>query len=436
MASLTIVILGGTGDLAKKKLLPAILALTKKKVVDVVHVVAIGRRPLDLHEYEELMGLKSSPEIVLHYFQADFEQKKSLADLSNFLASFEDDSCMGRLFYLAISPKYFGDVAKELSSCCVKKSLFNRILIEKPFGYDLESFQKLDKSLIKHFREESIFRVDHYLGKETVQNLLMLRLSNPFFERTWNAEFIDEIRVLVSEEAGVGNRIAYYDSAGAIRDMIQNHLLQVLSFVLMDAPQSVDATVIHEKKIRALKSLSSDVVAIGQYDGYMKELEKNNLPSSNTETFVKLGLKSSMSRWKNTKITLVTGKHLAERYARIEILYRKDPCLVYCDLTTRPNTLVINIQPRQDVEFHMNMFAPEKKGVMPVQLLCSEKCTFNSNSPESYEVILEESIHGNKTLFVSSKELAASWSLVDDILLRKGKPLNYKKGEKIEDVMR
>ncbi len=436
MKNITIVILGGTGDLAKKKLLPAILALTQRKVIDRVQVIATGRRPLDAKAYAEIVGFEANAHITLHYLQADFTQKKSLTDLGPLLAQIEDADTVGRLFYLAISPSYFKDVAKKISHCCTDTAVFNRIMIEKPFGYDLKSSQQLNKSLTKYFDEKDIFRVDHYLGKETVQNILALRLANPFFERTWNSAFIDSIKIIVSENMGVGDRIEYYDNSGAVRDMIQNHLLQMLSLVIMDAPQSITPEDVHEKKRNALKALSLAKISVGQYAGYLDEIQKYGKTHSDTETLVKLELASKSKRWKGTKIILMTGKNLAERYALIEINYKKEPCTIYCDIKTNPNRLVLHVQPTQDITFHMNTLVPASNmDIAHVNMNFCKECAFSANSPESYEIILEECIKGQKTLFITEPELASAWKLVDTIRTQMPKPIIYAKGSRIESAV-
>jgi len=436
MKSITILILGGTGDLTRKKLLPAINVIAKKGIIGGINVVAIGRRDFsaeDYHAFAKISELNLSKHIIISYFKADFAQKDSLAGLPAFLKRIEKN-CIGRIFYLATSPVFFRDIASQLSKYTTNEKIFNRIMIEKPFGHDLKSSQELNKVLVGYFPESQIYRVDHYLGKETVQNILILRFSNPFFEQTWNTKFIEKIVITVSEDGGVGERLGYYDNAGAIRDMIQNHLMQMASFILMYAPASIDASHIHAAKVSAINHLRFDKeIIIGQYEGYHDELRSIGKEPSNTETFVELILHSTMQRWKNTAIILNTGKHLDRRHATIELFYRKEPCVIYCSPNTAPNKLVLNVQPIQDIEFYMNTKMPKHDPeIKQVKLnFCTER-EFQSNSPESYETILEECINGNKALFISNSEIEAAWRVIDEIHAHiKGRtPLIYKRGSK------
>jgi glucose-6-phosphate 1-dehydrogenase len=419
MRTVTIVILGGTGDLTKKKLLPAINSIVKRKIIDRIDVVSVGRRDYTPQEYAEhvnAINLGLDINVVIHYFKADFGVKNSLKGLPALLGNIETPGCIGRLFYLATSPEHFKPITEQLSKCCQDPNRFNRIMIEKPFGYDLKSSNKLNKSLAKHFKEEQIFRVDHYLGKETVQNILVLRLSNPFFERTWNSDFIEKIAIIVNEDVGVGDRIGYYDSAGAVKDMIQNHLMQMAAFILMDAPKSTAPEHIHEEKTAAIGHLRHTSIALGQYEGYLDELPASKLKTSRTETFADIQLESTSKRWKGAKISLRTGKMLHERRAKIEIYYKKEPCTLFCDISTHPNMLVLNVQPTQDIDFFMNTKVPDTDmDITNIKMNFCRDCEFTSNSPESYEVIIEKSIKCDKTLFIGKPELDASWKLIDKI---------------------
>jgi len=429
MKSISIILFGGTGDLAKKKILPALNGLLNRKIVDKINLIATGRRALSSNEYIALVDFVGHKNIVTSYLQIDFEKINITSNLNKLLSDTEDESCIGRLFYFAISPKYFKPVAKELSHFNKDKTKFNRFLFEKPFGYDLKSSKSLSNVLDKYFNEENVFRVDHYLGKETVKNILALRLANPIFERIWNSKFIESINIIVSENMGVNNRMEYYNHTGAVRDMIQNHLLQILSFILMDAPESIESHEIHKQKILALKKLSYKNILLGQYEGYIDELKAYDIQDSNTETYVKLELESKSKNWTGTKIFLVTGKNLHDKYARIELNYKKEPCKLYCDIKTVPNKLIINVQPKEDIEFYMNTPIPGSySDIKNVKMNFCKECEFSESSIESYELILEECIKGEKALFISKPELETAWKLVDKIRLKMPKPKIYQKG--------
>jgi glucose-6-phosphate 1-dehydrogenase len=435
MKSLTLVLLGGTGDLSKKKLLPAIQRIIKRDVVDRIDVIATGRRDLTIQQYSEMMSFtpEDPQRIRLHYLQTDFEKSDALKGLWEKLKEAEDESCIGRLFYLAISPKYFRKTAKRISKCTFEddkseKEKFTRILIEKPFGHDLKSGRSLMKSLSSYFHEDQIFCVDHYLGKETVQNILILRFANPFFERNWNGKSIASIRIIVSEDFGVGNRISFYNETGALRDVVQNHMMQMLSFILMDTPQSTDPKDIHAVKADALKKLSPSGLILGQYEGYADEVKS----STDVETYAKVMLSSKSKRWRGTKIELITGKFLDSRFARIELQFKKEPCIIYCDIKTYPNSLILNVQPIEDIELLIN--TKTGNDIVHTKLKFSPSEEFLSNTPESYEVILEEAIKGNKTIFISNRELEFSWKIIDSIRTNLPKPSIYEKGSKYDAV--
>jgi len=429
MKSLSIILFGGTGDLAKKKIVPALKGLIDRKVIDKINLISTGRKPLSPSEYSGIVGFESTQSISINYLQIDFEKGGITKNLIKLLDSIEDDTCIGRLFYFAISPKYFKRLAKELSYFNKDKTKFSRFLFEKPFGSDLKSSKSLSSVLDKYFDEENIFRVDHYLGKETVKNILALRLANPIFERTWNSGFVESINVIVSEDMGVENRMEYYNQTGAMRDMIQNHLLQILSFILMEVPDSAEAADIHKQKVTALKRLSYADVSVGQYEGYVDELKKHDIQESDTETYVNLGLRSKSKKWIGTKISLITGKNLHDKYARIELNYKKEPCKIYCDIRTIPNRLVINVQPKQDVEFYMNIPVPGNYAdTKNVKMDFSRESEFSESSIESYGLIIEECIKGERALFISKAELEAAWKLVDHIRLKMHKPTIYPKG--------
>ncbi len=409
---ITVIILGATGDLTIKKLIPSFNKLSKEFRIT---LVAVSRRDYTLKDYKNYLKTEKvtvNNKIKLFYFQANFRDEDSLQDLKKVLKKTGSDK-QERIFYLASSPEFYKGIIKQLGDCC--KNINTKLMIEKPFGHDLKSSKKLDMCLKKKFSEENIFRVDHYLGKETVNNILTLRLSNPFLESTWNSKFIEEIKITVSEDYGVEGRMEYYDEAGALKDMVQNHLLQILSFLLMNPPKSTDSASIQKEKVKALKKLRFVSLKKGRYKNYLKELKKETgKKESSTETYVLLQLASKIFKWRGTKIFLETGKNLSKKDARIEIIYKKKPCYLYCDLNTNPNKLVIKIQPKQDIDFHLNT---RKHGssleIENVKMKFRKGKKFISNTPGAYEVLIRECINNNRTLFITQKELEQSWKLID-----------------------
>ena len=436
MKSITLIVFGGTGDLARKKLLPAIKRISEKNPDQKINFVAIGRRDFTVKDYIEFSKINEVNlpiHVTINYFKADFEVADSLSTLPNFLKNIEEN-CIGRVFYFATSASFFGKIAKQLALHFTEQNIFNNIMLEKPFGHDLASSKELESELIKYFPEEQIYRVDHYLAKDTVQNILVLRLSNPFIEKTWNGDFIEKIVLTVNEDIGVGDRLGYYDDVGAIRDMIQNHLMQMAALILMDDPISTDAKDIHDAKVRAIRRLEfRNEIIIGQYAGYDEELLNANKDKSNTETFVELKLHSMSEKWNKTQIILKTGKNLDSRHAKIELYYKKEPCNLYCDINTYPNRLILNVQPLQDIEFMMNTKIPKRDfEIKHVKLHFSHSTEFAPNNTESYEIILEECIKCDKTLFISNFEIEASWTIIDKVCeyIKDKKPIIYAKKSK------
>jgi glucose-6-phosphate 1-dehydrogenase len=399
-------------------------------------LVGVGRRNFSDKDYREILENKNflfTKNVEVKYYQAGFTEKDSLKDLHLFLDKTEKNESNSRIFYLATSHVFFENILKQISKCCVHKNGNpTKIMIEKPFGEDLKSFEKLNKIIKKQFFEEQIYRIDHYLAKETVENILVLRMSNPFLERTWNSEFIEKISIIVDEEKGIGRRIEYYDKTGAIRDMVQNHLLQILSFILMKPPKTTNPKDIHSEKAKAIKKVYFTGKAIlGQYEGYKEEAKKIGNPDSKTETYAEINLKTKDSSWKNTDILLRTGKQLKKKEAKIEIIYKKEPCLLYCNIDTNPNKLVLNIQPEQDVELCINTKTPGTEFEVSHETLSfSPTKKFDSNTPQNYELLLWECIKGDKTLFISETELREAWKTVDDIRnkVKNNKIIAYKKG--------
>ncbi|MCC7574539.1 glucose-6-phosphate dehydrogenase [Candidatus Woesearchaeota archaeon] len=419
MKNYTIIIFGGTGDLAKRKLIPAINSIAKNNADFKINVLGIGRRTYTEEEYKNflLQEKEIAKNMTINYFIADIEKEGSLNNLKNKLASIEDTTIDGRLYYLSTSYKLFETIAKSIHSCCINGKGFTRIIAEKPFGYDLKSSKKLNASLKKYFTEEQIYRADHYLAKETIENILRLRFSNPLFESVWNSKSINRIKIVVDEELGVGNRLGYYDDSGAIKDMVQNHLLQTLSLILMEPPKSLDENDFKKSKIEAIQKLFfKEEIITGQYAGYQEEV-KNINPESKTETFVELKLHSKTKRWKGTEMILRTGKMLKEKKAYIEIEFKKEPCTLYCDIGSAPNKLFLHIQPLQNVELTMNTaLLGEKMNLTPVKMTFCPTCEFKANSPEGYEVILKECLLGNKKIFMCDKEIDVAWRLTDKII--------------------
>jgi len=452
----TFVIFGGAGDLAHRKLLPALYNLHLDGLLPPrVAIVGCGRsamddagyrafakdgierfsrRPLDAHAWETF-------ESALFFVNSSIGEDQSLAALGARLDTVEHELGLpgNRIYYLAIPPPLFVPTVKELARArFVNRTVdrpFARIIVEKPIGHDLESARAINDAIAAVFKENQIYRIDHYLGKETVQNILVLRFANMIFEPLFNHRHVDSVQITVAEEEGVGTRAGYYDHAGALRDMVQNHLLQLVSLIALEPPRSLDADVIRDKKLEVLQSLrpiSGDAVATcvvrGQYTagfilgepvpGYLEE--KGVPPNSRTETFVALKLFIDNWRWAGVPFFIRTGKRLPKRASEISVqLKRVPPILFNSDplAPLDPNVLSIRIQPDEGFALGICSKIPGPRGgVYPVQMDFHYGSTFGGSTPEAYERLLLDVMEGEATLFMRRDAVEAAWQWVMPIL--------------------
>ncbi len=451
----TVVIFGASGDLTSRKLIPALYHLCKdKQVPGTLQIIGVARRDkTDDSWRQELRAAlnkfsrtKPVDEAVwkelsqhIYYCQGDISEAPTYAKLARLLAASPSAPLKENvLFYLATSPSQFAEVTKQLSDAklLVKDARqgWQRIVVEKPFGHDLESAIQLNRDLTKYAREQQIFRIDHYLGKETVQNILMFRFSNGIFERIWNREAIDHLQLTVSENLGVGERGGYYEEAGALRDMVQNHLLQVLSLVAMEPPVSLEAEAIRDEKVKLLKSIrqmnADDVakqVVRGQYfagsvngearPGYRQEPKVK--PDSNVETFVALELFIDNWRWSGVPFYLRTGKNLPVSTSEVRIEFRKAPNILFaarCGQQLDSDALILRLQPDEGISLRFNGKVPGiSEAVRPVRMHFSYDAEFGAYTPEAYERLLLEAMAGDATLFIRRDEVEAAWTIADEI---------------------
>ena len=453
----TIVIFGASGDLTVRKLIPALYHLyTEGQMPASFRVVGFARREKTDESWREEMrvGIEkysrtSSVDAAqwqtfannLCYHRGDLTDADAYGGLAQRLTGFDDAALSGNLvFYLAISPSLFGEVVDQLHAARLLKrfeegdSNWQRVVVEKPFGHDLRSAQLLNNHLIRHARERQIFRIDHYLGKETVQNIMMFRFSNAIFEQLWNREAIEHVQITVSEDIGVGSRGGYFEEAGTLRDMMQNHLLQILSLVAMEPPPSLEAEDIRNEKVKLLKSIrkmTPGVVAKnvvrGQYfagtvdgdnrGGYRQEERVN--PESNVETFVALKLFIDNWRWSGVPFYLRTGKNLPHRASEVRVQFRPTPNVLFAaqdDLDLHANALTLRLQPDEGISLRFNGKVPGNSiETRPVRMHFGYDAEFGAYTPEAYERLLLEAMAGDATLFIRRDEVETAWQIVDDI---------------------
>ncbi len=451
----SIVIFGASGDLTARKLIPAFYHLRKEnQMPPAFRIVGLARREkteaswrqelrqaLDQFSRTKPVDEKVWQEFSQHIFycRGDLTETAAYQELEKRLTTFGSEPMRRNiLFYLATLPSQFGEVIEKLHHAgLVNKEGGNgwqRIVVEKPFGHDLESARQLNRELTRFANEQQVFRIDHYLGKETVQNILMFRFSNAIFERLWNRDSIDHVQITVSEKTGVGQRGGYYEEAGALRDMVQNHLLQVLSLVAMEPPVSLDAEAIRDEKVKLLRSIRpltpEDVgrqVVRGQYfagvvDGQLRpgyRQEANVRSDSNVETYVALKLFIDTWRWSGVPFYLRTGKSLPLSASEVRIQFRPTPYVLFaaqCDQKLDPNSLALRLQPNEGISLRFNGKVPGTSvEVRPVRMHFSYDAEFGAYTPEAYERLLLEAMAGDATLFIRRDEVETAWRIVDSI---------------------
>jgi glucose-6-phosphate 1-dehydrogenase len=460
----TIVIFGASGDLTARKLIPAFYHLTKdKQMPPAFRIIGFARRDKTDESWraelrtalDQFSRTKPVDEQVWKDFSAnifycigDLTDAAAYQKLEQKLTSFGSAPLRKNLlFYLATQPSQFGQVIEQLHDAKLLQKDgadgWQRIVIEKPFGHDLASARALNAELTRFAHESQVCRIDHYLGKETVQNILMFRFSNSIFEQLWNRNSVDHVQITVSEKLGVGDRGGYYEEAGALRDMVQNHMLQVLSLVTMEPPVSLEAESIHNEKVKLMQSirhLTPDDVAHqvvrGQYfagfaDGQLRpgyRQEQKVKSDSNVETYVALKLLIDNWRWSGVPFYLRTGKYLPQSASEVRIQFRPTPNVLFaaqCGNKLDANAITLRLQPNEGISLRFNGKIPGMSfGVRPVRMHFSANAEFGAYTPEAYERLLLDAIAGDATLFIRRDEVETAWSIVDSI--RKGwenKPL-------------
>ncbi len=443
-----IMIFGATGDLANRKLYPSLYKLFEKgNLSDKFAVIGVARRPLTNDEFQENIkkSVKTSiqkedriDEFASHFYyhSHDVTDSNSYATLNKLASQLDTNYQLqgNRIFYLAMAPEFFGTIALHLKEDGLTDvSGFKRLVIEKPFGHDLPSAQELNDQIRTAFSEDEVYRIDHYLGKEMVQNIEVIRFANAIFEPLWNNRYISNIQVTSSEVLGVEERGRYYEKSGALRDMVQNHMLQMVALLAMEPPIKLTTEEIRSEKVRVLRALRpiegeevKEYFVRGQYDkgtvegtevlGYREEQMVN--PESNTETYVAGKLMIDNFRWAGVPIYIRTGKRMDAKSTKIVIQFKDIPMNLYYspEETLNPNLLVIHIQPDEGITLHLNAKkAGQNIAATPVKLNYANRGIDGINTPEAYEKLLFDCMRGDATNFTHWDEVALSWSFVDKI---------------------
>ncbi|MBM3232606.1 hypothetical protein FJZ18_00360 [Candidatus Pacearchaeota archaeon] len=420
------VVFGGTGDLMRRKLAPAISKLSEKNLIGKDSIlIGVSRKKLSNEEYKEYInsGASGLNSLKVIYESGDASKADGLDNLMERLKNFKDKE---KIFYLATSFKLFPSILGRL-----KKEGFDdnsKIVFEKPFGNDLKSSDLLNDDIKAYFPEEKTFRIDHYLAKETVLNLTTLKFSNPVIHDLMNNNYVDKIEIIAHEDLGVKDRIEYYNDSGAIKDMIQSHLLQILALLLAEKQGNI-----HEEKRNILSDINimdSPLNIIGQYKSYADELRAKEIPHSKTETFAQIALECKNSTWGGVPLIVSTGKKLKSKYGQIKISFKSEKGIP-------SNMLIVDIYPKQDIAMILNSRMPGSDMFKPVRLEFCRECEFGPNSPDEYSVLLNEIIKGENLLFPKYEEVRESWRIVEDIeSLRKGMNLViYDDGSNLADII-
>jgi glucose-6-phosphate 1-dehydrogenase len=464
-ASCDFTVFGGTGDLALRKLLPALyLRDLEGQLPDDTRIIGVSRAELDDDGYRTAVRVALTSYVAaddlddavvdrllgrLHHLMLDAEHPDDWHRLHHLLKDRPHAEETVRVFYLAVGPGLFGPICRHLDEVGVVNELA-RVVLEKPIGQDVASARAVNDAVGAVFTEPQIFRIDHYLGKESVQNLLVTRFANTFLEPMWNSHWVDHVQITVAESLGVGDRGGYYDHSGALRDMVQNHLLQLLCLVAMEPPSHIGTETVRDEKLKVLEALKpmtpADVdrdtvrgrYTAGLVDGAAVPSYSQDLgyTGSSTETFVALRTEVQNWRWAGVPFYLRTGKRMDRRASEIVVVFKQPPHAMFphSEGTTEPNRLHIQVQPDEGMRLHLTAKEPGPGGIRlrPVSLDLSYATAFEQRLPDAYERLLMDVIRGNPTLFMRRDEVEAAWSWVEPILTRWGaspdRPKRYPAG--------
>jgi glucose-6-phosphate 1-dehydrogenase len=446
----TLVIFGGTGDLAHRKLLPAIYNLAHEGALpERFNLIAVSRSDIPGEDYramaresiEKYSRRPPDPQVLeklleqVRYVPGTFDDDSVFDRLEDELAKFDDEAglAFSRIFYLSTAPKFFALIVQRLGEHGLDRhdEADVRVVIEKPFGTRLAEAQELNRQVLSVLDESQVYRIDHYLGKETVQNVLAFRFANGMFEPIWNRNFIDYVQITASEDLGIGRRADYYDHAGALRDLVQNHMLQLLTLLCMEPPVTFDADEVRDEKVKVLHAVAPpppDAVERARYTPGMAEgkeavgyVEEEGVPEdSRTETYVALRLEVDNWRWAGVPIYLRTGKRLARKVTEIAVTLKPVPHLAFAaegSVGVQPNQLILTVQPNEGVSLSLSAKIPgTRMRIRPVNMEFLYGTSFLSQSPEAYERLILDVMRGDATLFTRDDEVEAQWRIIDPIL--------------------
>ncbi|HLJ31775.1 MAG TPA: glucose-6-phosphate dehydrogenase [Candidatus Babeliales bacterium] len=444
MKNTTIVLFGATGDLSKRKIIPALYRfIAKNKWENVIiigaafdevsadHMIDAARPFMPKIEEEHWDGLKK----ISYYKKIDFTQGADFNALNDFVQECEKKhSIIGgnRLFYLATSADFFCAITQNIINVDLlekrdsKEPTWHRIVYEKPFGHDLQSAHQINSCIEASIYESQVYRIDHYLTKEVVSNIAMIRFTNCVFEPLWSNRYIDQVQIILSESIGIENRGAYYDAYGALRDVVQNHMLELLALICMESPEKLSGDYIRTERVKVLEKLQFVDGILGQYEGYRQEAHVQE--NSSTETYAALKLAVQTSRWAGVPFYLKTGKHLHKKETIIHIKFKQVDCLLLQGCPTDSNWLTIQIDPEARFVLTLNVKRPDSMEMVPVDMEFCHSCIFGLQTPQAYEVLFEEIMRGEQSVSVRFDEIEYAWKLIDTVEHAKLPLFEYAKG--------
>ncbi len=450
----SLVIFGATGDLAHRKLLPALYNLAHEGgLPERVEIIGVARRDKEDEDFQQIAResieqysrRKPDDDVLngliddMRYVPGTFDDDNVYAALGKTLQEFDEKAGepLNRIFYLSTAPEFFPVICQKLGQAglaeCQRAE--SRVVIEKPFGYDLDSATKLNREVLEVFDESQVFRIDHYLGKETVQNMLALRFANTLFEPVWNRNYVDNVQITAAEDVGIGGRAGYYEGAGALRDLVQNHMLQLLALLAMEPPIAFEANRLRDEKLQVLEAIVppkpeevADMAVRAQYaagtvggdavEGYRQE--DGVAEDSRTDTFAALRLYVQNWRWAGVPFYLRTGKRLARKVTEIAVTLKPVPHLAFQtdgSVGVQPNEIILTVQPDEGVSVSIGAKIPgPRMRIRPVNMEFRYGTAFMSESPEAYERLILDAMRGDATLFTRNDEIEALWGIIDPIL--------------------
>lgn len=428
------IILGATGDLTKRKLIPAIYKMVASGIIARFALIGVSVDDITMRQVFEQARI-FVPDLreavwermiqASYYHRMDFNDHAAYGQLKELIASVEQKNNLAsnRLFYLATMPHHFMVITQQLAAygvvkkcpvlCNEPKHTWQRIVYEKPFGDSLASSRQINEAIAEVLDERQVFRIDHWLGKELVGNIALARFTNRVFEPLWQAEHIESVQIIASEKIGIEGRGQFYDAYGTLKDMVQNHLLQLLALVAMEDPVHFTADYLRDAKAAVLSKVAIDNVVLGQYDGYLEE--KGVSPTSTTDTFAAVKISIDTPRWRGVPFYLKAGKFLEKTEAAIHIKFKPVRCLLdICPTDT--NYLTINIQPHEGMYLTLNAKKPGVfNDVTPINMHFSHAALFGPNTPAAYEVLLADVLRGDQCAFVRADEIDLAWGIIQQI---------------------